>query len=389
MARKVAVIGVGITKMGRRIDRTHPELAWEAVSKALDMAGIWIDDIDAVVYGTMDPFDGIFAPEVWDSVAFGAGRGAGKPIMKVTTGGTTGMSIALAAHALVASGKYDIVLGVGVQKVSENIEAQQVLNTAVDPLTDRPLGIGAIAVAAMQASAYYFEHNRRIEEYMAIVASKNRLNALRNPVNHLMLKLTPEEALMSPYLIWPIKLADSCPSSDGAIAVILASERVARKISDSQAWIKAVGYVSDTYWFGNKVDLYGWSNLALLARRLYRKAGIDDPMKYFDVLEIYDAFTIQEILEYEALGLAEPGRGTRLLDEGITEWHGELPVNPSGGVLSSNPVGVTGLWRFAEAALQVMGKAGGHQVKGAERALAHAWGGALQFHALAVLTSHP
>jgi len=353
------------------------------------MAGIWVDDIQAVVYGTMDPFDGVHAPERWDSVALGAGRGAGKPIMKVTTGGTTGMSIALAAHALSASGKFDVVLGIGVQKVSENIEAQQVLNTAVDPLTDRPLGIGAIAVAAMQASAYYFTHNRYIEEYMALVASKNRLNALRNPVNHLKLKLTPEEALMSPYLIWPIKLADSCPSSDGAIAVVMASEKAARKITDRLAWIKAVDYISDTYWFGNKLDLHGWGNLALLARRIYRKAGIDRPARYFDVLEIYDAFTIQEIIEYEALGLAEPGKGTTLLDEGITYWHGELPVNPSGGVLSSNPVGVTGLWRFAEASLQVMGAAGEHQIPGVEKALAHAWGGALQFHALAVLSSSP
>ncbi len=385
----VAVAGVGITRMGRRVDATHPELAWEAVRQALDMAGIWVDDVDVVVYGTMDPFDGILAPERWDSTAWGSGRGAGKPLLKVSTGGTTGMSIALAAYTLVASGKYDIALAVGVQKVSENVEAQQVLNTAVDPLVDRPLGIGAIAVAAMQASAYYFKYNRRIEEYMALVAAKNRVNGLRNPVNHLKLRLTPEEALMSPYLIWPIKLADSCPSSDGGVAVVMVSERAARRVGDSHAWVKATGYISDTYWFWNKTDLYDWTNLALLARRVYRKAGVHDPMKYFDVLEIYDAFTIQEIIEYEALGLAQPGKGTKLLDDEVTYLHGDLPVNPSGGVLSSNPVGVTGLWRFAEASLQVMGKAGEHQVKGVERALAHAWGGALQFHALAILSSEP
>jgi acetyl-CoA C-acetyltransferase len=386
---KVAVVGVGITKFGRRLDATHPDLAWEATKRALEMAGIWIDDVDAVVYGTMDPFDGVAAPERWDSAAYGAGRGAGKPIIKVTTGGTTGMSIALLAHALVASGKYDVVLATGVQKVSENIEAQQVLNTAVDPLTDRPLGIGAIAVGAMQASAYYFKYNRRIEEYMALVASKNRINALRNPVSHLQIRLTPEEALMSPYLIWPVKLADSCPSSDGAVSVVMVSDRAAKRIGNAHAWVKAVDYIADTYWFGTKSDPADWTNLALLARRIYRKAGVRDPYRFFDVMELYDAFSIQEILEYEALNLAPPGQGTRLLEEGVTEFHGQLPVSPSGGVLSSNPVGVTGLWRFAEAALQVMGRAGEHQVKGVQRALAHAWGGALQFHALAILSSSP
>jgi acetyl-CoA C-acetyltransferase len=386
---KVSVVGVGLTKFGHRLDSTHPDLAWEATKKALDMAGIWIDDIDAVVYGTMDPFDGISSPERWDSVAYGAGRGSGKPLIKVTTGGTTGMSIALAAHALVASGKYDVVLATGVQKVSENMEAQQVLNTSVDPLTDRPLGVGAIAVGAMQASGYYFKYNKKIEEYMAMVASENRINGLRNPINHIKMKLTPEEALMSPYLIWPIKLTDSCPSSDGAVAVIMVSDRVAKRIGNSHAWIKAVDYLADTYWYGNKWDPADWTNLGLLARRIYKKAGIRDPFKFFDVLELYDAFSIQEILEYEALNLAPAGKGTKLIDEGITKLDGQLPVNPSGGVLSSNPVGVTGLWRFSEAALQVMEKAEGHQIKGVQHALAHAWGGALQFHALSILSSSP
>ena len=221
---------------------------------------------------------------------------------------------------------------------------------------------------------------------MAIVASKNRLNALKNPYSHLRLKVTPEEALMAPYLIWPIKLLDSCPSSDGSVAVLLASDRIARKLCDNPAWIMAVDYISDTYWFCLNKELSYWNSLAILARRLYRKAGISDPMKDIDVFEVYDAFTIQEILEYEALGLARKGEGYKLLDEGVTTIYGEKPVNPSGGVLSTNPVGVTGLWRFAEASLQVMGLAGEHQIPNVNTALAHAWGGALQFHALAVLS---
>ena len=383
---KVAVVGAGLTKMGKRKDANHAELAWEAISKLFENTGIWIDDIDAVVYGTMDPFDGVASPERWDSPAYGLGRGSGKPIMKVTTGGTTGMSTALAAYYHVASGHYDIVLAVGTQKVSENVEAQQVLNVSVDPLIDRHTGIGAISVGALQASAYYFKYNRRIEEYMAIVGSKNRINALKNPITHLKLKVTPEEVLMSPYLVWPIKLLDSCPSSDGSVAVLFASEKVAKKITDTPAWVTAVDYISDTYWFGGRDDVSFWNPLAILARKIYHKAHIFNPYKEFDVLELYDAFTIQEILEYEALGLAKPGEGWKLLDEGVTFPYGELPVNPSGGVQSTNPVGTTGLWRFSEAALQVMGRGGAHQIPDVNIALAHAWGGAIQFHALAVLS---
>jgi acetyl-CoA C-acetyltransferase len=382
----VAVVGVGLTKMGRRYDSNHSELAWEAIKELFDKTTIWIDDVDAVVYGTMDPFDGIASPERWDSSAYGIARGAGKPLVKVTTGGTTGMSIALSAYYHVASGLYDIVLAVGTQKVTEPVEAQEVLNIAVDPLFDRHTGVGAIAVGAIQASAYYFDYNNKIDEYMAIVASKNRLNALRNPYSHLKLKVTPEEALMAPYLIWPIKLLDSCPSSDGSVAVLMASDKVARKIFDSPAWVSAVDYISDTYWFCCNKGLSFWNSLAILARRLYRKAGISDPKKQIDVFELYDAFTIQEILEYEALGLANKGEGWKLLEEEATYPYGDYPVNPSGGVLSTNPVGVTGLWRFAEAALQVMDNAGAHQVPNVDIALAHAWGGALQFHALALLS---
>lgn len=384
-SQRVAVTGVGITKLGRR-SSNHAELAWEATEHLLTDAGIGVDDIQAVVYGTMDPFDGVASPERWDSPAFGLARGYGKPLMKVSTGGTTGMSVALCAYSHVASGQYDVVLGVGTQKVSENLEPQQVLNTAVDPLFDKPMGVGAISVGAMQASSYYFKFTKKIEEYMALVASKNRINALSNPVSHLQLKITPEDALKSPYLIWPIKLLDSCPSSDGAVAVLFVAEKIANRITDNPAWIKAFDYISDTYWFGGREELCFWDSLSLLARRAFRKASINDPMGEIDVAELYDAFTIQEILEYEALGLARAGEGWKLLADGVTYPHGKFPVNPSGGVLSSNPVGVTGLWRFAEAALQVMGKAGRHQVPDVNTAIAHAWGGALQFHALSVLS---
>ncbi len=384
--RKVAIVGVGLTKTGRRVDVTHPELAWEAVNAALNDSRLTIDDIEAIVYGTMDNFDGISCPERYDSDSMGGGRGFGKPIMKVSTGGTTGISLAHAAYYHVASGLYDIVMALGVQKVGENIEAQQVLNTAVDPILDKDFGVGAIHAAALQASRYMIKYKKDISDYLCDVAIRNRRNALRNPYAHLRLNLTHKDYFESPYIVWPLRLLDSCPSSDGAVAVIFASEEKVRKITDNPAWIKSLGYISDNYWWGDKPFEF-WDNLAILARKVYRKAKIENPLKELNVIELYNAFTIQEIMEYEALGFAKPGEGWKLIDEGIVDFYGSLPITPSGGTLSTNPIGATGLVRVAEAALQVMGKAEKRQIPDVKNALAHAWGGAVQFHGLMILSN--
>jgi acetyl-CoA C-acetyltransferase len=384
--KKVAIIGVGLTKTGRRNDVTHQELVWEAVKSALNDAELEIDDIDAIIYGTMDNFDGISSPERFDSIALGCGRGNGKPLMKITTGGTTGISLALAAYYHIASGLYDTVLAVGVQKVGENVEAQQVLNTAVEPILEKTFGLGAIHAAAFQASRYKSTYKKNIEDYMCKVAINNRKNALRNPFAHLKLNITDEDYYSSPYLVWPLRLLDSCPSSDGAVAIIFSSSEFAKKHSENPAWIKGLGYISDSYWWGTK-SIEFWDNLAILSRRVFRMAKISDPLKEIDVAELYNAFTIQEIMEYEAIGLAKKGEGWKLLEEDITSFHGSLPVCPSGGILSTNPIAASGLIRVAEAALQVMGKAGERQIAGVKTAIAHAWGGALQFHGLMVLSN--
>ena len=125
----------------------------------------------------------------------------------------------------------------------------------------------------------------------------------------------------------------------------------------------------------------------MLARRVYRQAKIQDPLAELDVAELYNAFTIQEIIEYEALGFCEKGKGAELIRRGVTTMQGQLPVCPSGGVLCTNPIGASGLIRVAEAALQVMGKADDRQVPGVKKALAHSWGAAIGFHTLMLLSS--
>ena len=378
----VAVVGFGQTHFRtKRKDKTHPEIAFEAVNAALEHAGLELKDIEAVAYGSMDPFDGIYCPERWDATACTLE----KPMMKISTGGTTGMTTALAAYEHVASGLFDLVMAVCVQRVGECVDAQPVLNTAVDPIYERHSGLGAIHIASFQATAY-MEKYGATEEDLAWVSVKDHKNALKNPYAHIKMDLGVDDVLKSRVVCSPLKLLECCPRSDGAAAVIFASEDLAKKIRDNPAWIVAETTISDSYYLGDRLSFAEWDSLAIAGRRLFRDAGIENPVKDIDVAELYSPFTIQEILELEALGFAEKGRGKELAREGVTFIDGDMPTNPSGGVLCTNPIGATGLVRFGEAALQVMGEAV-NQVDGAEVALAHAWGGTLQFHTLAVLSS--
>lgn len=385
MPRPVAIVGVGLTRCSSwRRDVLYPELVYEATSAALQDAGITPKDVEAVVYGSMDPFDGVNAPEKWNVDACAAAGMLGKPYLKISTGGTTGGSTALAAYYHVASGLYDVVLAVASQRVGESIEAQLVLNTAVDPVYERGFGVGAITIAAIQACSHMHRYGTT-EEDLALVSVRNHENAVNNPYAHLRLKFKVEDALASTMLSWPLRLSDCCPSSDGACAVVFASGDRARALAERPAWIRGAGQITDNYFAGDRPWYEDWDSLSMLARRVYRLAKIDDPMRQLDVAELYNAFTIQEILEYEALGFCEKGKGAELVRQGVTAMDGQLPVCPSGGVLSNNPIGASGLIRVAEAALQVMGKADQRQVADVKTALAHSWGATIGFHTLMIL----
>ena len=380
--RRVAIVGVGQTKFKtRRRDKTHPELTYEAMQLALEHAGIEMKDVEAIAYGTMDPFDGIYLTERWDSIS-GA---IGKPYMKISTGGTTGLTTALAAYEHVASGLFDIAMAVCVQRVGECVDAQPVLNTAVDPIYERHSGIGAIHIAAIQATVHMAKYGTT-EEDLAWVSVKDHKHALKNPNAHIRMDISVEDVLKSPVICSPLKLLECCPRSDGAAVVIFASEDLAKKLRDNPAWVLGETTISDSYYIGDRPDFSHWDTLSIAGRRLYRAVGIDDPRKDIDVSELYSPFTIQEVLELEALGFAKRGEAKDYAKEGVTFVDGDIPTNPSGGVLCTNPIGATGLVRLIEAALQMMNEST-NQVDDAKVALAHAWGGTLQFHTLMVVSS--
>jgi acetyl-CoA C-acetyltransferase len=389
MARKTAIIGVGQTKYGfRSEDKTWPELAREASARALDHAGLSIDQIDAVVLGLApSALVGVNAAERWVA---GAVRAVGKPFLRINTGGATGGSAAQAGYYHVASGLARTVLVVSAEKVAESEDAQHVLNSAFDPFFERAFGINAINMCALQGQRHMHKYGTTARQFAA-VAVRSRANGVRNPLAHLRKPLTIDDALATRNICYPLKLADCCPRSSGACAIVIACEDVAKQMCTRPAWIRGYGARTNTYYMGDKMgpaletDHADFDDLALATRDAYQMAGITKPEKQVDVAEIYAPFTCSEIAAVEALGFCPKGQGGPLAEAGAWDMDGDLPVNPSGGTLCANPISATALVRVCEAALQVMHDAGERQVKDAELAVATGIGGSLQFHTCIVL----
>jgi acetyl-CoA C-acetyltransferase len=219
------------------------------------------------------------------------------------------------------------------------------------------------------------------------VALKDRRNALKNPYAHLRDPNMSFDAIAGSPMLWdPIRLHEACPSSDGACALVLTSERSVRKTSHKPAWIHATSMRSEPTQFAGQEKVNPQAGRDCAAD-LYKKAGITDPRKQIDMAEIYVPFSWFEPMWMENLGFAKEGEGWKMTYEGATALDGDMPINCSGGVLSSNPIGASGMIRFAEAAMQVRGQAGEHQVDGAKIALGHAYGGGSQFFSMWIVGS--
>lgn len=369
---RTAIVATGQTDFGRRFDASMAELCREAIDRCLESRNLSFDDIDAVCAGNMEMFEGIY---MVDQLFVGALGALGKPVYKLNTGGTVGASTALAAYHLVASGRHKRVLGVGFQKQSEG-STQSAITTVGDPVWERAVMAGAIGNFASMASTY-IAISGVTPEQAAKVAVKARKNACLNP--HAQLKMpdiTVEQVLESDMLAYPIHRLDFCPSSDGACALVMAAGDVAGDLAEHPAWVHAVATAHDQQYMGDQpARLAIMRSLQAASKKAYGLAGIDDPVQDFDVAEIYEPATYAELAWYENLQFCEMGKGGETIDSGLTLIDGKLPVNPSGGVLSANAVGATAMVRVAEAAMQVMGEAGEHQIDGVNRALATGYGG--------------
>ena len=357
---KAAIIGVGQTRYERNKDETFAELVFEAVTAALTDAGGSIEDIDNVITVSNDFWDG----RTISSMAVMDAAGAwDKDVSTVEGDGTFG---AIYGMMRALSGSFDTTLVVAHVKGSEG-NMNLITNGMFDPIYQRSLGIDATTSAALQARCY-MQKSGATEEDFARVSVKNHKNGLNNPYAQLGMDITVEDVLASRKIAEPLKLYDCSPISDGAAAIVIANANGVRRFKQNPVWIRGVGYCSDSYTLGYR-DLAEPRSLKAASRKAYQMAGLTDPFKELDVVELYDAYSYMEPLWYEGLGLAV--NGVDLVRSGDTLPEGPLPVNPSGGVLSAHPVLVAGMARLIEAVLQVRGDAGAHQVQGTKTALAH------------------
>ncbi|HDP24023.1 MAG TPA: thiolase family protein [Deltaproteobacteria bacterium] len=368
--KRVAIVGTGQTfHKSHRPDVNGQELINEAVQRALLDADMTIQDIDAVVIGNMDHFEGINYVDCWSVDGSG---GVMRPIIKLTTGGTTGSTLAIGGYHMIASGMFEKVLVIGWEKNSES-DTTGAITTAFDPVWDRLVFAGAISGLAAEAQSYMAKYGATDKDG-ARVSVRDRKHACNNPHAQLRKEVTIEEVLASPMLADPIHLLDVCPRTDGACAVIMACEGVAERIAPQPDWIWATAN-RHTYSYLNDATYGELDSMADASKELFSKAGIKDPRKELDVIEMYQPYSFAGIIWIEDMGIAPRGKGAEYIWSGATDMGGELPINPSGGVIACNPIGATGLIRCAEAALQVMGKAEERQVPDVSLALSTGFGG--------------
>ena len=383
--QRVAVVGIGQTKhQATRGDVSMAGLVREAAQRALDDAQMTWTDIDAVVIGKApDFFEGVMMPELFLADALGA---TGKPLFRVHTAGSVGGSTAIVASQLISAGIHQRVLTVAFEKQSES-EAMWALSLPI-PFTP-PLHAGAGGYFAPHVRSY-IRRAKAPDHTGILVALKDRQNGLKNPYAHLHEPDITFDSIKDSLMLWdPIRYAETCPSSDGACALVLGSEKVADDAAAEgrkPAWIQGTAMRSEPTLSAERDTVLPLGG-ALCAADVYRQAGITNPRKDVDCVEMYVPFSWFEPMWLENLGFAEPGEGWKLTEEGVTALDGDLPVNMSGGVLCTNPIGASGMLRFAEAAMQVRGTAGEHQVDGARKAVGHAYGGGSQFFAMWVVGS--
>lgn len=381
MSPRLAVIGIGQGKQARKREVTIGGLVREAVTAAMADAELEFRDLDAVVLAkTPDLFDGVMNPELYLADAMGARR---LPVTRVFTGGSVGGHAAIYGAHLVQAGIARRVLVVGYSKESEG-NFTWALSRGLPFSAQLGAGAGAHFAPVIRE---YIRRSGAPEHIGWQVAVNHRLNATRNPYAHIQRPDITIEEVRDSRMLWdPIRYLESCPSSDGSCAVVIAGEQDAARTSRPPAWIHGMAWRTETGHFAGRDEVDPQAGRQCAAEA-YRQAGIDDPARQIDTAELYIPYSWYEPIWLENTGLAAPNAGWKLVDDGTTAFGGALPVNPSGGVLSGNPTGATGLLRFAEAALQVRGLAGEHQVGGARRAVGHAMGGASQFHALWVVGS--
>jgi benzoylsuccinyl-CoA thiolase BbsB subunit len=363
--REVAIIGVGSTVFGKFPERLPYELGAEAAWAALQDAGIPPKDLQfaycANLYGGM-----VIGQAVLGEI--GVTDIEQTNVQNACAGGATALR---RAWWDIASGLYNVGIVIGVESITTSPIAGKLITPAKGDITGE-LGMNMVARFALSQRRYMDTFNISLEQ-IAKVSVKNHHHGCLNPYSQYKKELTVEEIINSRPICEPITLLQCCPSTDGAAAAVLVSRDLAKKYKNKPVMIAASVLKSGDYSFRWK-DMTFSDMTYKCANEAYEMAGLGP--RDIDVCELHDAFAVNELQHYVELGFCKRGEEARLIEDGITEIGGKLPVNPSGGLLSKgHPISASGIAQVAEVVWQLRGQAGKRQVAGARIGLAHVAGG--------------
>ncbi|MDV3293066.1 MAG: thiolase domain-containing protein [Nitrososphaerales archaeon] len=356
---RVAVVGIGHSKFGRRTDVNVAELAFESIKQALDDSGVDKPDIGNVVVGSAGGWYEESLPAVIVNEYAGL---TSVGTMRVEAACASGSAAVKAAYNSILSGETKVAMAVGVEKMTEvdTLTSVELIGRAGSYMWEfENYGMTFPAYYALYAVAHMNRFGTT-EEDMARVAVKAHHYGSLNPMAQFQKEITLEKALGSQVVSWPLKLYDACPLTDGSAAVILASEEVARELTDTPVWIRGVGYSSDSANLSKRSDYVGLNASVEAANRAYQAAKIT-PDKV-DVATCHDCFTIAELMAYEDLGFCKKGEGAKMIRDGETSVGGRIPVNLDGGLKAKgHPIGATGVSMTVEITKQLRQEASNHQ----------------------------
>jgi acetyl-CoA C-acetyltransferase len=370
--RDVCIVGTGTTRFGK-LDASVKALGVDAVSQALRSCAVRRDDVDALFLGNfvagMLEGQEALAPLVADSVGL-----SGIPAMK-TEGACASSGIAFRqGYQTVRTGVHDVVVVAGVENMTDadTPEFTRALGSAADHETDGATGLTFPGFYGLLMNRYCYEYDATREQFAA-VSVKNRCNGVTNPRARFREEITVENVVDSALVADPLRLYDCCPAADGAAALVLAAADIADTLTDAPVPVLGSGHATGRSAAYRYDDLTTLEATSIAAESAYEQAGIGP--EDVDVVELHDCFSAAEVGDSEDLGFFEKGEGARAVAEGRTAVDGEVPINPSGGLLAKgHPVGATGVGQLYELCAQLRGDHE-NQVEGAEIGLAHNLGG--------------
>jgi acetyl-CoA C-acetyltransferase len=372
--RRVAIIGIGITKFGEHWDKGLRDLALEAGIKAIEDAGLSGEQIDAGYVGNMGA--GSLAGQEHLGALLADHLGLNPiPVTRVEAACASGGVALRQGFMAVASGMHDIVVVGGVEKMTDLSTSQvtTVLGGAGDQEWELFHGATFPSLYALMMRRYMHEFGATEEDF-AWVAVKNHKHASMVEYAQFPREITVETVMKSKYVAEPIKVFDSSPITDGAAAVILAPLDLAYSYTDKPVEIVASAQASDTLALHDRESLVELKATKVAAKKAYKQAGITP--EDIQIAEVHDCFTVAEVLAIEDLGFFKKGEGYKAAREGWTTFGGKVVVNTSGGLKAAgHPVGATGIKQAYEVTKQLRGEAGARQVKDVEYALTHNVGG--------------